>query len=352
MNEPAPLLKSRNLTVGYNPGSKKEKAIAGPIELEMRTGQLISLLGPNGAGKSTLLRTLAGLQPSLSGTVEIQGENAARFKPIERAKKLSLVLTGSIRPANLNVYSLISLGRYPYTGWLGKLSTNDKEIIQEAIEATGVQLFLNRKVDQLSDGEAQKVMIARALAQDTPLIILDEPTAHLDLPNRIELMRMLHRLTAKASKGILISTHDLDLALQVSDEIWVLKTDGEMHKGAPEDMVLNGTFEAAFDLVGNLFDKATGTFNIHQTDGNNIHLVGEGAAAFWTKRALHRQHFQVNAGEEADYTIKVFQQKNKTAWLLEGFNKREEHSSISSLLTSLTAKQEKNHIVNTNSLLK
>jgi iron complex transport system ATP-binding protein len=350
MKETAPLLKSLHLTVGYNPGSNKEKAIAGPMELEMYAGKLVSLLGPNGAGKSTLLRTLAGLQPSLSGTVEIQGENAARFNPVERAKKLSLVLTGTGRPANLNVYSLISLGRYPYTGWLGKLSTNDKEIIQQAIEATGVQPFLNRKIDQLSDGEAQKVMIARALAQDTPLIILDEPTAHLDLPNRIELMRMLHRLTTASNKGILISTHDLDLALQVSDEIWVLKADGEMHKGAPEDMVLNGTFEAAFDRVGNLFDKATGTFNIHQPGANNIHLVGEGAAAFWTKRALHRQHFQVNTADEAAYTIKIFQQENKIAWVLEGFNKRQEHSSIASLLTSLTEHKQNKNTANKNSL--
>ena len=344
MKEAAPLLKSQSLTVGYNPGSKKEKAIAGPIELDMHAGQLVSLLGPNGAGKSTLLRTLAGLQPALTGQVEMHGKNTAQFKPIERAKKISLVLTGALRPANLNVYSLISLGRYPYTGWLGKLSKHDKEVIQAAIEATGIQQFLKRKIDQLSDGEAQKVMIARALAQDTPLIILDEPTAHLDLPNRIELMRMLHRLTTEANKGILISTHDLDLALQVSDEIWILKAGGEMHKGAPEDMVLNGTFEAAFDRVGNLFDKATGTFNIHQAYGQNIHLVGEGAAAFWTKRALQRQHFQVNTGEKADYTIKVLYEENKTAWVLEGTNKREEHTSISSLLASLKAKQETNKI--------
>lgn len=335
MKEIAPLLKCLNLTVGYNPGSKKEKAIAGPIELELYAGKLVCLLGPNGAGKSTLLRTLAGLQPALSGTVEIQGENAARFKPIERAKKLSLVLTGSNRPANLNVYSLISLGRYPHTGWLGKLSADDKEIIETAIKATGVQPFLSRKIDQLSDGEAQKVMITRALAQDTALIILDEPTAHLDLPNRIELMRMLHRLTAEVDKGILISTHDLDLALQVSDEIWILKADGKMHKGTPEDMVLDGSFEAAFDRVGNLFDKTTGTFNIHHATGKNIHVVGEGAAAFWTKRALLRQQFQVDAGDEADHTITVLQQENKMTWILEGFNQREEHISIASLLASL-----------------
>lgn len=349
MKQAIPLLKSRSLTVGYNPGSKQEKAITRPIDLEMYTGQFVSLLGPNGAGKSTLLRTLAGLQPILSGRVEIYGENAAGFKPSERARKLSLVLTGSARPANLNVYSLISLGRYPYTGWLGKLSKHDKEKIQWAVTAAGVQGFLGRKIDQLSDGEAQKVMIARALAQDTPLIILDEPTAHLDLPNRIELMRMLHRLTTEANKGILISTHDLDLALQVSDEVWVLKADGEMYKGAPEDMVLDGTFEAAFDRIGNLFDKATGTYNIHQTFGDNIHLIGEGAAAFWTKRALQRHHYQVNAASKADYTIKVLREEDKTVWVLEGFNKREVFCTISRLLAFLTLKESTNHNVITNS---
>lgn len=335
MKQAEPLIQTRDLTVGYRINAQKKKAIAGPIDVEMHTGQLISLLGPNGAGKSTLLRTLAGLQPALKGSVTIQGADVGHFKPVDRAKKLSLVLTGSMRPTNLNVYSLVSLGRYPHTGWLGKLNSQDKTVIEQAIEATGIQPFLNRKIDQLSDGEAQKVMIARALAQDTALIILDEPTAHLDLPNRIELMRMLHRLTIEASKGILISTHDLDLAFQVSDEIWILSGAGKMHTGVPEDMVLNGTFEAAFDRLGNLFDKATGTFNIHEAAGANIHLAGEGAAAFWTKRALQRQHFQVNTGTHPLCTVTVKQHENGIKWLLEGNHKQEAHTSIASLLTSL-----------------
>ena len=326
------LLKTKDLLVGYKAGSERQKCVAGPINAEIHAGELICLLGPNGAGKSTLLRTVAGLQRSLNGIVELDGENVFKLRPDQIAKKISLVLTDSVRSANLDVYSLVSLGRYPYSGWLGTLSTEDKKIIQWAIESTHVEKFLNRKVSQLSDGECQKVMLARALAQNTPLIILDEPTAHLDLPSRIELMRLLHQLARKTNKGILISTHELDLALQVADKIWLLKKDGNLEAGSPEELVLNGTFESAFDKAGVMFDKSTGTFNIHQNSGRAIKVVGEGASAFWTKRALLREGFDIANIDSATISVEVQESESGSKWLFTQNKAVREFKSLESFL--------------------
>lgn len=326
------LLKTKDLLVGYKAGSERQKCVAGPIDAEIHAGELICLLGPNGAGKSTLLRTVAGLQRSLNGIVELDGENVFKLRPDQIAKKISLVLTDSVRSANLDVYSLVSLGRYPYSGWLGTLSTEDKKIIQWAIESTHVEKFLNRKVSQLSDGECQKVMLARALAQNTPLIILDEPTAHLDLPSRIELMRLLHQLARKTNKGILISTHELDLALQVADKIWLLKKDGSLEAGSPEELVLNGTFESAFDKAGVMFDKTTGTFNIHQNSGRAIKVVGEGASAFWTKRALLREGFDITNINCATISVEVQESESGSKWLFTQNKAVREFKSLESFL--------------------
>ncbi|MGV3509516.1 MAG: ABC transporter ATP-binding protein [Sphingobacteriaceae bacterium] len=329
------LLHLTNLSVGYKAGSSKEKQVAGPLNAEMFAGELICLLGPNGAGKSTLLRTVAGIQQALSGDVKLDGESVSRLRPAQIAQKLSLVLTDSVKAANLDVYSLVSLGRYPYSGWLGGLNDEDKKIIQWAIESTHVESFLHRKVGELSDGECQKVMLARALAQDTALIILDEPTAHLDLPSRIELMRLLHRLAKQTNKGILISTHELDLALQVADQIWLLKKDRELATGIPEELVLNGTFESAFDKAGIFFNKSTGTFNIHQNTGKAINVIGEGAATFWTKRALLRHGFEIDTVNDSEMQIKVETTTAGTKWQLKRNAASVEFQTITMLLKAL-----------------
>jgi iron complex transport system ATP-binding protein len=330
-----PILQATGMSIGYKKGSKREAKVAGPLQLEIYPGQLICLLGPNGAGKSTLIRTLAGLQPLLGGKVAIAGESIDKLKPAEMACKLSMVLTDRIRTGNLNVYSLVALGRYPYTGWLGALSAADKRIVTWAIEATKIEAFLHRKMDQLSDGENQKVMLARALAQDTPLIILDEPTAHLDLPNRIELMRLLHQLARQTDKAILLSTHELDLALQAGDQVWLLHADGKMKQGVPEDLVLDGSFETAFAKAGFQFDKATGTFNIYQREGQSIHLIGEGALAFWTRRALQREGYAFPGGGQTEDTVEIIVQDSKARWVSKLDGNYTEHRTIAELLTAL-----------------
>ncbi|QNK63747.1 ABC transporter ATP-binding protein [Pedobacter sp. PAMC26386] len=299
------LLHISGLTIGYQAGKNKTKAVAGPLNLELHAGQLICLLGPNGCGKSTLLRTISGLQHPLKGEILLDGKDLKKLKPAQVARKISLVLTDNIRSGNLDVYSLISLGRYPYSGWLGILTEEDKHIIDQAIKATNTADFLGRKMDSLSDGECQKVMLARAMAQDTPLIILDEPTAHLDLPSRIQLMRLLHQLAKDTNKAILLSTHELDLALQVADQIWLMSNGGHLDAGLPEELVLNGSFQHAFDKDGIAFDAATGTFNIHYAGKRNIQVIGEGVAAFWTRRALIRNGFSISQERENILTVLV-----------------------------------------------
>ena len=362
MDHNPPLLQTIDLVAGYPSGRKKIIPIAGPMTLDIHAGQLICLLGPNGSGKSTLLKTLAGLQPPLKGAINITGSNIHKLNPARLAQKISLVLTDPVRNSNLNVYSLIALGRYPYSNWLGILRDADKAAIGNAITAAQIQDLVDRKVATLSDGESQKVMLARALAQDTPLMMLDEPTAHLDLPSRIQLMRLLHQLAAQTNKGILVSTHELDLALQVADQVWLLQAGGRLSKGAPEDLVLNGTFEAVFDKEGIFFDKATGSFNMHEGNSRQIDLTGEGAAAFWTKRALQRQGFVVTLHRPADSSrtvtgkedaisstdphnrtpsqedtasIRIHEEQGHTSWTLEYQGQVNEYATIAALLTAL-----------------
>jgi iron complex transport system ATP-binding protein len=337
MSSTSPLLKARDLKIGYYPGGKQEKVVAGPLELEIYPGQLICLLGPNGAGKSTLIRTLAGLQPLLSGNIEIENSPVQQLKPADMAKKISMVLTDRVPSGNLNVYSLIALGRYPHTGWLGNLRQADKQVIQWAMEATHTAVFAERKISELSDGERQKVMLARALAQDTRLIILDEPTAHLDIANRVEMMRLLHQLARQTNKAILLSTHELDLALQAADQVWLMRPDGQIDTGAPEDLVLDGRFEAAFNREGFNFDKSTGTFRIHAGHGQKINLVGHGAPAFWTRRALQREGYAICKENSGDITIAVYAQGSTCYWIIQEGENQKNCLSIAELISALKA---------------
>jgi iron complex transport system ATP-binding protein len=324
------ILQTEGLQTGYLVAGKKLPVSDKMPALDIRSGQLICLLGPNGSGKSTLLRTLAGLQPPLAGSVAITGRTD--LSSAQLAKKISLVLTDRITGNNLDVHSLVALGRYPWSDWLGGLDEADLAAIDRAIEATGIEALRSRKLHTLSDGENQKVMLARALAQDTPLLMLDEPTAHLDLPSRIRLMRLLHRLARELNKGILLSTHELDLALQVADEVWLLEAAGSLHKGTPEDLILDGIFEAVFSREDVAFDRATGAFRIPPEGGRQIGLAGAGVAGFWTRRALQREGFTVVAsgasviaaegtasagGAAAPYDIVyVAEEDGKTIWTL------------------------------------
>ena len=243
------------------------------------------LLGPNGAGKSTLMRSLAGLQPMLQGELMIAGEKAPHSAAF-LSRQLAVVLSEFDGVGGLTVKELVEMGRAPYSSWAGRLGKRDHEIVSEAMAATEVGAFSHRKVGTLSDGERQRVMIARAMAQQTPLIMLDEPTSHLDIAHRVHTMRLLHRLTREHQKGILLSSHDLDLALQGADQLWILSEKGQMTIGAPEDLVLSDQLAQAYGTGGEGYDWKHGGLRLLAGGDRPMVLQGPEELLIWARRAL------------------------------------------------------------------
>lgn len=329
------VLQTTDLSIGYEGRSGPAKVVADDIDVALHAGELVCLLGPNGSGKSTLIKTLAGMHAPLGGGITLFGDGVQGLSPKQIAQKLSTVLTDRITIGNLDVYTLISFGRSPYTGWLGSLREEDRKVIEWAIEATGLQPLVHRDISTLSDGERQKVMIARALAQDTDLILLDEPTAHLDLPNRVEIMRLLRKLARETGKGILLSTHELDLALKAGDRCWLMNDERALFTGVPEDLVLNSTFEAVFKRESFDFDRATGSFNLHQPGEKKIAVRGNEVGAFWTRRALKREGFSIVAEDEMNCTITVREKGDGFRWTVENSGEGQKYNSIRALITNM-----------------
>ena len=246
------ILQAENISIGYS-HKKKHKVVAENISFSLKKGKLISLIGANGIGKSTLLRTITGIQKPISGDVFLNDKKIADYTSLQLAQQLSLVLTESLPPSNLTVFELVALGRQPYTNWIGTLADEDKLKINEAIELTQISHLTNKKHYEISDGQLQKVLIARALAQDTPLIILDEPTTHLDLLHKVSLFKLLKKLTSETQKCILFSTHDIDLAIQLSDEI-ILMTPEKVIQEEPKTLIQNHAFDDLFQDENIKFD--------------------------------------------------------------------------------------------------
>jgi iron complex transport system ATP-binding protein len=335
MSSISAILETRALKIGYR-SKKNIRNVADNLNLRLMPGQLVCLLGSNGAGKSTLMRTLSGLQPVLGGEVYIDGALLSNLKPTELARKLSVVLTDRIEAGNLTAREVITLGRTPYTGWLGALTDIDHEKISEGIRSGGVEDLLDRHIHQLSDGERQKVMLARALVQDTPLILLDEPTAHLDLPNRVEMMRLLHVLARHTGKAILLSTHELDLALQTADEVWLMSAGGALITGVPEDLVLNGSFEAVFAKNNLFFDRTTGSFHIHTPgEKHQFYLEGDEKSVFWTKRALQREGWGISRYRDAACVIASRDNGKGAVWEISLHGKTTQVASMAALIQNL-----------------
>jgi iron complex transport system ATP-binding protein len=287
------ILQTHDLAIGY--GGKSSRVVSEHIDLTVRAGELICLIGPNGAGKTTLMRTLAGMQIPLHGQVMLMDDDVHRLPASLLAQRLSVVLTERVNPGLLSAYALVSLGRHPYTNWTGRLTAQDETIVQQSLEAVGAGSLAARLVGELSDGERQKVMIARALAQEPVLMILDEPTAFLDLPRRVEIMQLLRGLAHESGRAILLSTHDLDLALRMSDRIWLMPMLGALQIGAPEDLILSGAFEAAFHAEGVSFDPRTGAFRVNSQAHGYITVIGEGLPVLWTRRALERAGYAITS---------------------------------------------------------
>ncbi|WP_338407914.1 ABC transporter ATP-binding protein [uncultured Flavobacterium sp.] len=254
------ILQTSNLSIGYTTKSETT-TIAGNLNLNLKKGKLISLIGANGIGKSTLLKTITGIQKPLSGTVLLNEKNIHELDSLILAQNLSVVLTEKLPPSNLTVFELIALGRQPYTNWIGKLTDNDFTKINEAIELTQIGHLASKKHYEISDGQLQIVLIARALAQDTPLIILDEPTTHLDLLHKVVLFKLLKKLTQETGKCILFSTHDIDMAIQLSDEM-IIMTPENVVQDQPCNLITKGSFNTLFKDENIVFDSKKGKFVI------------------------------------------------------------------------------------------
>ena len=292
MTEPT-ILRTEALSIGYRRARKAAVTVARDLDFALRAGELVCLLGPNGAGKSTLMRTLARLQPPLSGRIWLDDRPLDELRPGQLARRLSVVLTDRVDVGAMSGYALASLGRHPYTGWTGTLTEQDQRTVQWALQAVRAQDLAARPIAEMSDGERQKILIARALAQEPRVMLLDEPTAFLDLPRRVEVMDLLRRLAHENQQAILLSTHDLDLALRNADRLWLLSAEGELIDGAPEDLILNGAFERVFAAEGVTFDRASGSFHTRLETCGRLLLHGDGAAAFWARRALERIGYAV-----------------------------------------------------------
>jgi len=251
------MLSTFGLSIGYRSG-KKVHTVQENLNLQVKKGMMISLIGPNGCGKSTLLRTLCGLQDALSGEIRIKEKTLGALTLSERAKLFGLVLTDPIHLGYITVRQMIAMGRHPYTTFSGKLAASDEQSIDESMEAVHLQGFANRSMMELSDGERQRVMIAKALTQDTPIILLDEPTSHLDLPNRVEIMMLLKKLAEEMQKCILISTHEIDLALHTSNSIWLMDPDKGVETGTPKELLQNKSIQTVFHGDSFEFDPDTG----------------------------------------------------------------------------------------------
>lgn len=318
------ILSTNQLTIGYSKKGNIEK-IQSELNLKLRAGELVCLIGPNGSGKSTLLRTLSTLQKPLAGITTIDGREISSLKQREKALLIAMVLTERVEMENTSVYNLVSLGRHPHSNWWGSISDEENTIIQEAIQMVHLEHKMHHNINELSDGERQRAMIAKALAQDTPIIMLDEPTAHLDLPNRVEIMLLLHRLAHKTEKAILLSTHELDMALQAADRIWLISSEYGVECGVPEDLVFNGSFNRVFQSKSYVFNEANGNFSMNYPMTKKVWVTGDKTRMYWTLRALARAGFMVV--QDAEFHISV----TETSWIVDNA----EYQSVEKLLEKL-----------------
>lgn len=255
------MVELKQLTTGYHT-SGNDKVVSHSLNARLNEGELTCLIGPNGVGKSTLLRTIAGFQPAISGKVCIAGCDITTYSPAQMSRLISIVLTGNTQIHNLSAFDVAAMGRMPYTGFWGRLRREDKRIVDECLDMVGVSHLSAQAIDTLSDGERQKVMIAKAIAQQTPVILLDEPTAFLYYPNKVSTMLLLRRLAHHMKKTVLLTIHDIDLALQTADNIWLMNRDSQLTIGTPAQLCQQGTIQTEICDEHIDFDAVRRTFQV------------------------------------------------------------------------------------------
>ncbi len=281
-----PAIIGKNLSLGYAKG-KARKEILNGLDFRLFPGQLTCLLGPNGVGKSTLIKAIMGQLKPWAGELVLDGKPIGTYAPSDLARKLSVVLTDPFLPGNMTVGQLVALGRIPHTGWTGKLGSSDLEAVEKALSATKIQYLKDERLAEISDGQRQKAMIARALAQDGKIIILDEPTAHLDLVNRFEIMHLLREIAKNQEKAILVVTHDLEIALETADQFWLLNCGTPLMSGMPEELVISGLINQL--LPGDQFRFSLERGRIEKrSQAGSWKLEGNPDMVFWVRKALEK----------------------------------------------------------------
>ncbi|HNV49323.1 MAG: ABC transporter ATP-binding protein [Bacteroidales bacterium] len=292
------MIELNGVDIGYLTGHDKSGVLHQDINLELNLGEFVCMIGPNGAGKSTLIRTISGLQKPLKGNILLDNRNIYQTPPAFLARLISVALTAMVEISNASVYDMVAYGRSPYTNFFGKLSKHDHVIIEKSLESAGIAHLASRKFDTLSDGERQKVLIAKSLAQETPFIFLDEPTAFLDFPGKVEIMQLLREAAWIHGKSILLITHDINLAIQFADRLWLMARHKPIITGIPEDLVLTKKIGLFFDKEKIKFEVEHGNFIFETNLKGKIILSGQGITHNWTAKALRRKGFEVIAGSE------------------------------------------------------
>lgn len=329
------VLRAKDLTVGYRKGNSTSPVISG-LNLSLSRGKLVALIGANGIGKSTLLRTLVGNQPPLEGEVSISGIRIGEISRKDLSLLLGIVNTERTQAGALTVREVVSLGRQPYTGFLGILSKNDKSIVEKAMQDAGILHKASSFLAELSDGERQKVMIAKALAQCTPIIILDEPTAFLDVASRMETMLLLHNLAHKQNKAVLLSSHDLSQSMMLADELWVVTNDRKIISGNTEDVVLSGAMDSIFASSIISFDLLQGDFCINLDSQYDIKLnCNDKILKKWIGNALKRNGYGISNDEACKNEITAISPNEITVSTAQGSIKA---NSISDMIAIIKGK--------------
>ena len=279
-------LEGIGLSLGYSQQGKRKELLRN-LDFQLYSGELTCLLGPNGVGKSTLIKAILGDLKPWEGRLILDQQELHTYSLEERAKRIAVVLSEPSYPGNLTVGQLVALGRTPHTSWGGKLSTEDRKWVDQALYDTRLTALQDERLGELSDGQRQKAMIARALAQDGKVLVLDEPTAHLDLINRLEIMTLLREISQKKEKAVLVVTHDLDIALETADRFWLMNCDSPLHMGRPEDILLSGKIQDLFPGEKYRFELERGKVELLQ-DPDNLSIEGPAAGVYWVKKALQK----------------------------------------------------------------
>ena len=309
------MLKVVDLNIGYKPRDKAS-AILSEVSLLAMENDLIAVIGRNGIGKTTLLKTLAGILKPLSGRVEMYSKEISRIHRKELARMIAYVSTELVNSPNMTVYDLVALGRHPHTGWYGQLDSADHDVIHRAIGFLHLDKLAGKSLAEISDGERQRALIARALAQDTSIIIMDEPAAFLDVVNRYEVMLMLRKICRAENKTVIFSTHDLSMALHEADKMWLLLPE-KCLEGSPEDVILSGKLNDLFKGSKMQLSEDTGQITLGRETKGYFTISGDATLVRWTEKALDRMGYLLNKNGTPDFEIETIRLKSGFEWIIQ-----------------------------------